>query len=235
MEQKRISIATLIAVLLVGLVAAYGAFRPGPVISGFSPQGVSNLNSLHLAVPTAQATGTPGLYVNNDSVARSIEVLNPSGTAVYAVDSDGAQTVGGNVDMGNNIIANIGAAGTDFGATGGLTLAAGLTVSDGDVVVADDLRITAQTSITVTNGAAFTPTGTYQPITAAGEVTPTITAGTAGQLLILVNESSETINLADSGDGNGADLTAAIALEQNEIIILISDGTDWLELSRAEN
>lgn len=92
MEQKHISIATLIAVLLVGLVAAYGAFRPGPTISGFAPQGVSNMNSLHLAVETAQATGTPGLYIDNDSVARSIEVVEPAGTAVFSVDSDGTVT-----------------------------------------------------------------------------------------------------------------------------------------------
>lgn len=116
---------------------------------------------------------------------------------------------------------------------GGATITAGgLTLSDGDAVVADDLRVTAQTAITVTNGAAFTATGTYQGIQAAGEVTPTITAGTAGDLLILTNVSAQTINLADTGTQK---LTAAFAMGQYDTLTLLSDGTNWLELSRADN
>jgi hypothetical protein len=144
------------------------------------------------------------------------------------------------IDAGANTILNVGAAGTDFSATGGLTLADALTVTsggasltDGDMVVADDLRVTAQTSITVTNAAAFTPTGTYQNITAAGEVTPTITAGaTAGDLLVLINTSAQVVNIADSGT---AKLSAAAALNQFDVLVLWSDGTNWIEISRSDN
>jgi len=117
---------------------------------------------------------------------------------------------------------------------GDLTMTSGdLTMADGDLTVADDLTFAAQTSITVTNGAAFTVTGSYQPISAAGEVTPTITAGaTAGDLVVLVNTSAQTINLADSGT---LMLTAAAALGQYDTLTLMSDGTNWLELSRADN
>lgn len=143
-------------------------------------------------------------------------------------------------DAGANTILNIGAAGTDFSASGGLTLADALTVtsggaslSDGDLVVADDVRVTAQISLTVTDATAFTPTGTYQNITAAGEVTPTITAGaTAGDLLVLINTSAQVVNIADSGT---AKLTAAAALNQFDVLVLWSDGTNWIEVSRADN
>lgn len=97
-----------------------------------------------------------------------------------------------------------------------------------------DLRLSEQSLITVTNGAAFTPTGSYQPITAAGEVTPTISTGggTTGDLLVLVNEGSNTINIADSGT---AKLSTALALGQFDTIVLIFDDTNWIELTRADN
>jgi len=117
--------------------------------------------------------------------------------------------------------------------TGGLTVTAGgLTISDGDAVVADDLRITAQTAITVTNGNAFTPTGTYQPIQAGSEVTPTVTVGTAGDVVVLINTSANAINIADSGT---AKLSAAAALGQYDSLTLWCDGTNWIEVSRSNN
>lgn len=113
-----------------------------------------------------------------------------------------------------------------------LTLQAGLTTSDGDVVVADDVRVTAQTAITVTDGTPFAATGTYQAIQAAGEVTPTITVGTAGDVLVLINTSAQTINIADTGIQM---LTADFAMGQYDTLTLLCDGTNWLELSRADN
>jgi hypothetical protein len=143
----------------------------------------------------------------------------------------------GDLELTGALTAGTGVTATTGGLTataGGLTVTAGgATLSDGDLVVADDVRVTAQTAITVTNGAAFTPTGTYQPIQAAGEVTPTITAGaTAGDLLVLINTSAQTINLADSGT---LMLTAAGALGQYDSLTLWSDGTNWIEISRADN
>jgi hypothetical protein len=144
------------------------------------------------------------------------------------VDADIATTL----NMNNNPITNIGAAGTDFGSDGSLTTAAGVTLSDGDIVVADDVRVTAQTAITVTNAAAFTATGTYQGIQAAGEVTPTITAGTVGDLLVLINVGAETINIADTGTQK---LSAAWAGGADDVLVLWSDGTNWIEISRSAN
>lgn len=113
-----------------------------------------------------------------------------------------------------------------------LTASTGLTLSNGDLTVADDLKIDKQTVITVTNGAAFTVTGTYQPIAAAGAVTPTITMGAAGDVVVIVNTSNQTITIADTGTTM---LSAAWAGTQYDTLTLICDGTNWLELDRSAN
>ena len=108
----------------------------------------------------------------------------------------------------------------------------GVTLLDGDLVVADDLRIATQTAITVTDGNPFTPTGTYQAIAAASEVTPTITVGSTGDVLVLINTSAQTVNIADTST---AKLSAAAALGQYDALILWCDGTNWIEISRSDN
>lgn len=211
----------LVCTLLVAAVLLwFVGCGPEPEIQ---PMGVTSLDSLHLS--DTGGTATP------------VFIANQSGTGAIAVFQDATTPVasfydGGTLDMHNYAISNVGAAGTDFGADGSLTTAAGITISNGDAVVADDLRITAQTELSVTNGAAFTATGTYQPIAAAAEVTPTITMGTAGDVLMLVNAEANTINIADSGTTM---LSAAIALGQYDTLTLWCDGTNWLELSRTNN
>ena len=162
-----------------------------------------------------------------------------TGLTINVGSVSGVTISGGGLNMSNSAITNIGAAGTDFSGTGGLTLAdalavtaGGISITDGDMVVADDLRVTAQTSITVTNGAAFTATGTYQPITAAGTVTPTLTVGTAGDVVVLINTSAQTINIADSGTMM---LNVAVALGQYDTLMLWCDGTNWLQIATADN
>lgn len=158
-------------------------------------------------------------------------------------------------DAGTNTVINIGNAGTDFGSDGSLTTAdtitittggldvqaggvsvtaGGITLSDGDTTLADDLIITAQTAISVADGAVITPTGTYQQLSSGAEITPTVTTTgvTAGTLLVLINTTDTTINLADSGTMM---LTAAAALGQYDSLTLWFDGTNWIEVSRADN
>ncbi len=181
--------------------------------------------NIDLAIGNATA-GTNSVYgILIDTIVQDVQ------NTEAAISVGSGWDVG--LDLNDNTLVNVGAAGTDFGSDGSLTTAKGITISDGDLVVADDLRVTAQTSITVTNGAAFTPTGTYQNITTASEVTPTITAGaTAGDLLILINTSAQTINVADSGT---AKLSAAWAAGQYDVLVLWSDGTNWIEISRSNN
>jgi hypothetical protein len=128
-------------------------------------------------------------------------------------------------DMNSQPVENIGAAGTDFDSSGGLTLATGLSQST-------TLDLNATTAITVTNGGAFAPTGVIQPIIAAGTVTPTITIPSAGNMVCLYNSGSNTINIADTGNQV---LTAAWAAGQYDWLCGWSDGTRFMEFARADN
>jgi len=121
---------------------------------------------------------------------------------------------------------------------GDLQVAGYLDVRD-TLYVGDWTHIFAQTAISVTDGAVITPTGTYQPLTSAGSVTATLTTSsdyvTAGDLLVLINANdtvTSTVNIVDSGT---AKLTAAAALGQYDSLTLWFDGTNWIELSRADN
>ena len=91
---------------------------------------------------------------------------------------------------------------------------------------------TKQTAITVTDATGFTPTGTYQPITAAGAVNPTVNILPAGTLVILINTGSNAITISDTGIQK---LTADAVLGQYDSLTIISDGTNWIELARANN
>lgn len=65
---------------------------------------------VQMYAPTAQATGTPLVLVDNDSVANSIEVRNPAGTPVWSVgsaggvSSGGTQTLTGDLDTSGSLI-----------------------------------------------------------------------------------------------------------------------------------
>ena len=162
--------------------------------------------------------------------------ISDAGSAVTIADNaivDGAAdavqlTVQGYTTQTNAIFVVENSGGTDQ-----LTVA-----NNGDVTATGDVihslfgRFTAQASITVTDGVGFIPTGTYQPITAAGAVTPTITATVAGDIVILVNESAVAILLQDTGiQMFNTDRT----LNQYDVLVLLCDGTNWLELSYTDN
>jgi hypothetical protein len=103
-----------------------------------------------------------------------------------------------------------------------------LTVTD-DATLQSDLTFTKQTRIVVTDGSTITPLGSYQPISSTATTgTSSITAGTAGDYLILVNVGSSTITLTDTGT---LKLSGNAALANNDVIVLLADGTNWLQVS----
>ena len=181
------------------------------------------------------STQTSSLIVAENSAGTDVLTVSNAGAVVASssMTADSA-VIGGGYGSTGCTISTAGVLQCDGASTvGGLVITAGgATISDGDVVIADDVRVTAQTAITVTNAGAFAPTGTYQPIQAAGEVTPTITVGTAGDLLVLINTSAQTINIADTGIQM---LSAAWAGGQYDTLTLWCDGTNWIELSRSNN
>lgn len=108
-----------------------------------------------------------------------------------------------------------------------------LTAGD-DLTVGNFLQLTAATAISLTNGGIITATGSYQPIDAApsSTVTATVAAASAGTLLRLVNQGTGTIRIIDTGT---AKLSANYDLGQYDSLLLMSDGTNWIEMGRSNN
>lgn len=145
-----------------------------------------------------------------ESYGMNVLVNNAAGTQKFKVTASS-----GNTDVAG-----------DLAVTGSNT-------STGALIAGTFLRMTPSTAITVTNGAAFTPTASYQPIQAAGNVTPTITVNTtAGTLLRLVNTSNTDITIADSGTTM---LSGNIVLGQYDSLLLMSDGTNWIQMGTSNN
>lgn len=117
-------------------------------------------------------------------------------------------------------------------ATNGVTVSNDFEAGD-DVIVGNWGLFTPQSAIAVTQDSTIEPTGTYQRLSAVGACqTSDITAGTAGQVLILVNTSAAAITISDTGTIMLGDDRA---IDQYDTLTLISDGTNWLELSYTDN
>ena len=211
-------------------------------IDGTTIGGSSAAAGTFTTVDASGATELDGGFTVDDTaftVADTTGNTVISGTLIVSDTADFNSTL----DMSNNAISNIGAGGTDFSGTGGLTLADALTVSSGGATISGDidgsaefqvgtfLNLTVQTSITVTNSAVFTPTGTYQLIVAAAEVTPTIsTSGfTTGDQLELHNTGTPVINFEATGLQY---LKDDYPMDQYDVLGLRWNGTGWVELYR---
>ncbi|MBN1315459.1 MAG: hypothetical protein JXA42_08325 [Anaerolineales bacterium] len=143
-------------------------------------------------------------------------------------------SVTGDVTVADDLTADAITAGNDMTVTGAFTVTAanGNTVAAGDLIGGADLRLMAQTAISVTNGNPFTPTGMIQPLTSAGAVTPTIAIGSAYDLLLLINTSATTIVIQDTGTQK---LSGDVALGQYDTLTLWCDGTNWIQLAASNN
>lgn len=127
---------------------------------------------------------------------------------------------------------------------GGVTVQKGtVAVTEGvtadDVTVADDtatadLYLTKQSTQTITAGGTITPTGAYHQITATAARGTSSVAGVnaAGRVVTLVNVGSSTITLTDTGT---LKLGGNAVLGQFDSLTLLSDGTNWIELSKSDN
>lgn len=125
--------------------------------------------------------------------------------------------------------------GDDVTATGdiaGATLAAD-SLTLGGAGAMDTLRLTPATAITVTQDLTITAGGSYQPIVAEGNVsTGIVAAGSAGDVLTLVNDSNTTIVISDTGT---LKLSGNLSLGQYDSVTLVSDGTNWVQLATSNN
>lgn len=116
--------------------------------------------------------------------------------------------------------------------TGNASFAGTVAVNGSDLAVSQMLAIVPQTAISVTNGGIITPTGTIQLLTAAGNVTPTIAAGSSGDVVTLINTANLTITIVDT---TGYLLSGNIVLGQWDSATLVWYGTSWIQVAESDN
>lgn len=118
---------------------ATSAVNPGSNMLKRLPSGAIGVATEQLAVASGSVAGR-SVYWSS---------LNTAGSGSFTDNGSGsvALIVGGSLDANNGVITNIGAAGTDFSATGGLTLADALTVSAGGASITGGLTVPGLTSV----------------------------------------------------------------------------------------
>lgn len=164
------------------------------------------------ATSTATPTSTP-VPTARFAVRSGINVvIDPNGTKYWVVD--------GVVDL------PVGTWYAPLIANGTLTLQpTALTVGF--------LNLSPGENITVTQDSTITSLAAYQPLTADEAVsTGSVTTGATGQVVIFTNVSTNTITISDTGT---LKLTGNIALGQFDSLMLVSDGTNWLQVATANN
>ena len=196
----------LIAMIVCAL-ALLGYKAPLPPSTGVEVAGTTHLSALST---TGDVTVGDDLTVTDDAAVGDDLTVTDDAAVGGALAVTGASTLTGAVTTG-----------------GALTIGTIATIGTFE-------KFTACTVISPTDGAVITPTCTYQRLSSAGEVTPTITTTgiTTGTLLVLINTTNTTINLADTGT---AKLSAAWAGGQYDALVLWFDGTNWIEISRSDN
>jgi hypothetical protein len=117
---------------------------------------------------------------------------------------------------------------------GGSTVKYAVDGATGSVTHGGWERWTPAAPLTVTDGAVFTPTGSYQPLGAAAPVTPTVYTATAvaGSVLLLVNTGANAITIQDTATQA---LAGDFSMGQYDTLLLIFDGTRWIERARSNN
>ena len=174
-------------------------------------------------------------------------------TSEYVIKVRNGSTSGSGADAGIYLLSDYGSSETTDSMDYGIDMASaqinqadlrlenGETIDNGtDTVIAlsNFLAMGERQGIIVSEGSTITPTGTYQPISSASAVTTSATTAIAdgvknGQLLILVNENaSDTIIVKDSANTH---LSGDITLGNDDTLMLMWDGADWLELATSNN
>lgn len=114
-----------------------------------------------------------------------------------------------------------------------------LTVADNmaanDTIIADFETTTPQTSLLLTMNGWITPTGSIQPIRAAGAVSinsTRIAPGFTGQKLTLVNYGANTVTITETAPHL---MAGNFAIGTGDNITMIYSGTAWIETARVNN
>jgi len=242
---KRIGILLLVLMLvLAGCQATVDETTRGPVritsvlanqlrVLGASTHvGAVTMDSTLAVGGAATVTGATALNGGLTMDTNKFTVADTSGNTVIAgtLAANGGITV----DTSNfTVNGTTGAVASASSIAAGTALSGQTVASTGTTTVGTSLLMTPATGITVTNGMTLTPLGSYQPLTAAGSVAfGAITAGTAGAMLYLTNNSAQTITMTDTGT---LMLSGNLALGQYDTVLLLSDGTNWRQVATTNN
>jgi hypothetical protein len=109
-----------------------------------------------------------------------------------------------------------------------------ITVTD-DAVLGSDLTLMPQTGITLTMNGWLTPTGSLTLIQSAGAVSISggrIAAGTAGDVLVLLNVGSQTVTFTET---TGLVSAGNIALGTLDSATLVYRGSNWYQIAASNN
>lgn len=220
-----------------GNLNSIGTLTASTLTDGSASLSAGNLSGVGTLTATTITDGTATLTGGNLTGAGTINAttLQQGGVAIDNIYvNENGDTMAGALDMNNNTISNIGAAGTDFSGTGGLTLADALTVSANGASVAGGLNnnnggitnsgaIAGATTITasgaiqggsITDGTATLSggnlTGVGTNITASGALT--VASGGASGLTLDSASGTVGIGAGDTlsiGSGQTLDVTGA--------------------------
>lgn len=189
---------------------------------------------------------TVGLFLGTNGIGNDDEVLTfaagATGTGTFA----GALDVGGDIGLGANGIGNNNSVLTfAVGATGKGTFAGAVDVT-GDLKTDGAFSYGSAVSLTISGG-AIAVTKSYHTIVVEGgtgsgnDALTTATGGAEGDTLILMAATSGELDTITVTDGAGADtfiLAGGVNFDLNTIndrIVLLHNGTEWVELSRSDN
>lgn len=213
-------VALLVALGVTGLRPPYGGdlgAMAGTTFSGplYVTGGIQSGNNLTL---------TNGALINSKGAVTVTDGLYVTG-AVAGVSAvwSGSQSVAGSLDVS--------------GSTALFDL-----LSLGSVTVTGQTQWgtwlggavpTAAQAITVTTNGYITPTGSLVRLASEGNVfTSQLAVAAAGRLALLWNGGAGTVTITDTGTSK---LAGNWAGGPGDTLLLWSDGTNWLELSRSDN
>lgn len=164
--------------------------------------------------------------------------------AVLAVGVSAQSGSGGYLDVENNLrVWQTSVFRGDVYAQDDMTVTDQLVVS-GDITLSDDMTVTdvlqtgffvmqPATTIVLSFDSILTPTATYQPISSTEAIgTASIAIKPAGTLLRIANVGSQTITFTDTGT---LKLSGNSALGALDVALLISDGTNWIQVGESDN
>lgn len=175
-------------------------------------------------------TGTTTL--TGDLVPTNIKpsAAGSAAAAIYCMSSD-CDT--GLWYQGDNII-GIAAGGVEHArvTTSGLQVTGEITTSTG-ITIGTFLRLWPGATQTLYEGTPITPTASYQPVMAIYNMgTSAIVIQPAGTLLQIINVGTPTVSITDTGT---IMLSGDLVLGQYDSLLLLSDGTNWVQMGTSNN